>query len=96
MLGVNSFSLIDSKEDRTTKAVFNASLMREWKSVIGLSGTISESTIVSVRAELKDSICIEIPSLRKNGNNNKIPKVVEVADDSIDLFDAICKRIAEI
>jgi len=41
MLGVNSFSLIDDKEEKTTKAVFNASTMKDWKSVTGLSGTIS-------------------------------------------------------
>jgi hypothetical protein len=74
--------------------------MKEWKSVTGLSGTIAEGAVVSVRAELKDPICIEIPSLRKNGNNNKISKVIKVhggGDDMrVNLFDAICKQITEL
>jgi hypothetical protein len=40
MLGVNSLTLLDDKESKTTKAVFVASTMKEWKSVTGLSGTI--------------------------------------------------------
>lgn len=41
MLGASSFDLISDPETKTTKAVYNAALMKEWKSVTGLSGTIS-------------------------------------------------------
>jgi hypothetical protein len=43
MLGTNSFNLVE--EGREVKAVYQASLMKKWKSVIGFSGTISQSTI---------------------------------------------------
>ena len=76
MLGTNSFNLVE--EGREVKAVYQASLMKKWKSVIGFSGTISQSTITQIRAELKDPICVEIPSLRKNGNNNRVAKVIKV------------------
>jgi hypothetical protein len=95
MLGVNSFSLIDDKEINMTKAIFNASLMRSWKSVIGFSGTISPSTLSTIRTELKDPMCIDIPSLRLNGSNNRIAKVVKIDKDS-DLCDAISNRIKEL
>jgi hypothetical protein len=39
MLGVNSFDLIE--RDHHIMAVYQASLMKQWKSVIGFSGTIS-------------------------------------------------------
>ena len=76
MMGINSFNLIENDDEVT--AVYQASLMKQWKSVIGFSGTISYSTISQIRAELKDPICIDIPSLRKNGNNNKVSKVIKV------------------
>ena len=68
--------------------------MKEWKSVIGFSGTISYSTIAQIRAELKDPLCIEIQSLRKNANNNKVSKVIKV--NEAQLNKAIADRIKEL
>lgn len=99
MLGVDSFSLIEDEigeSQSITRAVFNASLMKQWKSVIGLSGTISQSTISSIKTELTNSICIDIPSLRMNGSNNKVSKVIKVDDNDSDLFNAVCHRIKEL
>ena len=39
MMGCNSLKLVEG-EDKVT-SVYQASLMKEWKSVIGFSGTIS-------------------------------------------------------
>src|SRR5438132_98676 len=75
MLGTNSFNLI--QENEIIKSVYNASLMKEWKAVIGFSGTISQSTKDQLIAELGDPICIDIPSLRVHGANNKIVGVVK-------------------
>ena len=70
MLGLQSLSLIDNGNE--TKTIYQASLMKEWESVIGFSGTISLPTVNQLRSELKDPICLEMPSLRRNGNENKI------------------------
>ena len=43
MMGVNSFNLIE--DGVNVRAVYQASLMKQWKAVIGFSGTISQSTI---------------------------------------------------
>ena len=51
--------------------------MKSWKSVIGFSGTISQSTTDQLISELKDPVCIDVPSLRVNGNNNKVVSVVQ-------------------
>lgn len=64
--------------------------------MIGLSGTISQSTISSIKTELTNSICIDIPSLRMNGSNNKVSKVIKVDDNDSDLFNAVCHRIKEL
>jgi hypothetical protein len=54
--------------------------MKQWKSIIGFSGTIADSTITQMIAELKDPLCIDIPSLRLNGNSNKLTSVDKVKD----------------
>ena len=68
--------------------------MKEWKSVIGFSGTIADSTISQIRAELKDPICIDIPSLRNQGNNNEVEMVIKTDEQSIN--SNIITRIQEL
>ena len=45
-------------------------------------------------AELKDPVCIDIASLRLNGNNNKIVSVVKTINQD-NLFNTIEKTIQE-
>lgn len=90
MVGVNSFNLVE--KDSEIKTIYNINLMKEWKSVIGFSGTISESTVDQLRAELKNPICIDIPSLRTNGNSNKVVSVVKIKDYN-QLFNKIEEKI---
>ena len=68
--------------------------MKEWKSVIGFSGTIADSTISQIRAELKDPICIDIPSLRKQSNNNEVEMVIKTDEQLIN--SNIITRIQEL
>lgn len=96
MLGTNSFNLI--QENETIKSVYNASLMKEWKAVIGFSGTISQSTKDQLIAELGDPICIDIPSLRVHGANNKIVGVVKTISQHnkfATIAETIMQRLAE-
>ena len=76
MLGTHSLSLLPFNEG--VKVVYQGSVMKGWKSVIGFSGTIAQSTLAQIRAELKDPLSLVIPSLRKNGSNNRVSKVVKV------------------
>jgi len=38
---------------------------------------------MQIRAELKDPICFAISSLRKNGNNNKISKIISSSKEHL-------------
>lgn len=62
--------------------------MKQWKSIIGFSGTIADSTTTQMIAELKDPLCIDIPSLRLNGNSNKLISVNKVKDQA-QLFNSV-------
>jgi hypothetical protein len=68
--------------------------MKEWKSVIGFSGTISRSTVDQLIAELKDPVCIDVPSLRTHGTNNKIIGVIRTTNQD-NLFNSITSRIED-
>ena len=92
MLGVKSFSMLEEGDQVT--AVYQASLMKEWKSVIGFSGTIADSTISQIRAELKDPICIDIPSLRKQNNDNEVVMVIQAEEAAINK--KVIERVREL
>ena len=47
-----------------------------------------------LRSELKDPLCLEIPSLRKHGNENKVTKVIKVDKDEINA--SIIQRINDL
>jgi hypothetical protein len=66
--------------------------MRKWKSTVGFSGTLSDSTLNQLKEEFKDPICIRIPSLRNKGAINTLSKVVKVSSKE-DKFSAITKTL---
>ena len=45
---------------------YNIAQIKKWKSLIGFSGTLSDSTITGIKSELEnDTFTFKIPSLRK-------------------------------
>lgn len=72
--------------------------MLQWKSIVGFSGTISQSTITQIRLEFDKAICINIPSLRIKGGSNTVAQVIKIDDngDAAKLYDAVAERINEL
>jgi hypothetical protein len=52
--------------------------MNQWKAMIGFSGTLAPSTLAQLKVELDQPICISIPSLRKDGVENRLVDIVKV------------------
>jgi superfamily II DNA/RNA helicase len=81
MLGSRSFSLQISDLGMCT-ATYQPSVMKGWKSVIGFSGTINDTTSGELRAELKDALIITIPSLRKDEQEHRVVKVIKQVEET--------------
>jgi hypothetical protein len=92
MLGMNSFEVVDNGDSLT--AFYQGSVMSQWKSMIGFSGTLAPSTLAQIKVELDQPICISIPLLRKDGVENRLVDVVGVLKSQkiISIVEAISER----
>ena len=57
--------------------------MREWKSIIGFSGTISVDAVSNIKAELKNPLCLFFETLRLTGLENRITSVISTTPERI-------------
>lgn len=89
MLGTHSFTLEEERVIDEVRAIYKPSIMKQWKSVVGFSGTVNSATTMQMRAELKDSLILNIPSLRKNDVSNRVVKVVKCLDTNKSLYESI-------
>lgn len=81
MVGCNSFYI--EEKNRTTVACYLPSLLTKWKSMLGFSGTMSQATSQQLRLAFPELKNIQVPSLRKFGNTNKLVFVQKVKQDEL-------------
>lgn len=93
MVGRSSFYHVDTGD--SIECIHTSSLFDKWKAMVGFSGSLSEATIMQLREELNNPLCLIIPSLRNQGLENKLAMVVEASDDDDDLKGKVAKRIGE-
>jgi hypothetical protein len=81
MIGCNSFYL--NERNRTVEACYLPSLLTQWKHILGFSGTMSQATSQQLRFSFPQCKSIDVPSLRKYGNTNKLVHVQKVTPSEL-------------